>query len=130
MNKYYFNLDKVSSIHLRLEEVSDYRWFDEIKPQPRYFLGFKIGSTKGVKAGWGEYDDSDWRKDTEYFDDYEFYRVDLDSKTVFVKPKVVIYLNNSDRYSSYFDTDQEAQQYVDDLVNKSNKNFQVIVVKS
>ena len=130
MDKYYFNLDKVSSIHLRLEEVSDYKWFEEIKPQPRYFLGFKIGSTKGVKAGWCEYDDSDWRKDTEYFNDYKFYRVDFENRIVFIRPKVTIYLNNSDRYSSYFDTDQEAQQYVDDLVEKSTKNFQVIVVKS
>lgn len=130
MEKYYFDLDKVQSIHLRLEEISDYRWFDEIKPQPKYFLGFKIGSTQGVKAGWGEYEDSNWRKDTEYFDDWKSYRTDVENRIVFIRPKVTVYLNNKNFYSSYFDTDQEAQQYVDDLVKKSNNNFQVINVKS
>jgi hypothetical protein len=126
MKKYYFDLDKVSSIHLTLERESDYTWYDEIKPQRRYFLGLPVGWTAGKTGGWCEYEDSKWRKDTEYFEDYKSYRVDLDLKVVFIRPRVTVVSGYKDSYTSYFDTDQEAQQYIDDLIKKSKKNFQVI----
>ena len=45
MIKYYFDLDRVTSISYKLEEKSGYEWCDEVKSQPRYFLGFQIGWT-------------------------------------------------------------------------------------
>jgi hypothetical protein len=129
MIKYYFDLDKVSSIKLKLEGISDYKWFNEIKPQPKYFLGFKIGSTQGVKAGWGEYEDSNWRKDTDYFDDFKSYRVDFENRIVFIRPMVTVFLGYKDSYTNYFDTDQQANSYVKRLIDNSKKNFQVIIEK-
>jgi hypothetical protein len=122
MTKYYFDLDKVSSIAYKLEEESGYKWCDEVKPQPRYFLGFKIGLTKGKPAGW-EYEDDDRRRATSYFDDYKSYKVDLVNKKVTIRPRVTVVLGYKDSYTNYFDTDQQAQAYVDDLISKSKKEF-------
>lgn len=128
MTKYYFDLDKVTSISCRLEEKSGYKWCDEVKPQPRYFLGFNIGLTKGKPAGW-EYEDDDYRRATSYFDDYKSYKVDLVNKKVTIRPRVTVVLGYKDSYTNYFDTDQEANSYVKNLIDQSKKNFQVIIEK-
>jgi hypothetical protein len=129
MIKYYFDLDKVSSIRLKLEAESEYKWYDEIKPQPKInFLGIQYGMTEAIPAGWG-YEDSHWRYGPSYFEGYKQYRVDLATKEVSIRPKVTVFLGYKDSYTSYFDTDQEAQAYVDDLISKSTKNFQVIIEK-
>lgn len=128
MTKYYFDLDKVSSISYKLEEKSGYKWCDEVKPQPRYFLGFNIGLTKGKPAGW-EYEDDDYRRATSYFDDYKSYKVDLVNKKITYKPRVTVFLGYKDSYTNYFDTDQQANSYVKRLIDNSKKNFQVIIEK-
>jgi hypothetical protein len=128
MIKYYFDLDKVTSISYKLEEKSGYEWCDEVKPQPRYFLGFQIGQTKGKPAGW-EYEDDDYRRATSYFDDYKSYKVDLVNKKVTIRPRVTVVLGYKDSYTNYFDTDYQAQAYVDELISNSKKNFQVIIEK-
>ncbi len=126
MIKYYFDLDKVTSIALKLEEESGYKWCDEVKPQPRYFLGFKIGLTKGKPAGWW-YEDENYRRATSYFYDYKSYKVDLVNKKVTLRPRVTVYLGYKDCYTNYFDTDQQANSYVKSLIDNSKKNFQVII---
>jgi hypothetical protein len=129
MIKHYFDLDKVSSITLKLEAESEYKWYDEIKPQPKInFFGIQYGMTEAIPAGWG-YEDSHWRYGTSYFDDYKQYRVDLLTKKVFIRPRVTVFLGHKDYYVSYFDTDYQAQAYVDELIIKSTKNFQVIIEK-
>jgi hypothetical protein len=128
MTKYYFDLDKVSSISYKLEEKSGYKWCDEVKPQPKYFLGFNIGLTKGKPAGW-EYEDDDYRRATSYFDDYKSYKVDLVNKKVTLRPRVTVFLGYKDSYTNYFDTDQQANSYVKRLIDNSKKNFQVIIEK-
>ena len=128
MIKYYFDLDKVTSISYKLEEKSGYKWCDEVKPQPRYFLGFQIGQTNGKPAGW-KYEDDNYRRATSYFDDYKSYKVDLVNKKITIRPRVTAVLGYKDSYTNYFDTDQQAQAYVDELISKSKKNFQVIIEK-
>jgi hypothetical protein len=128
MTKYYFDLDKVSSISYKLENESGYKWCDEVKPQPRYFLGFQIGQTKGKPAGW-EYEDDDYRRATSYFDDYKSYKVDLVNKKITIRPRVTAFLGYKDSYTNYFDTDKEADLYVKRLIDNSKKNFQVIIEK-
>ena len=128
MIKYYFDLDKVTSISYKLEEKSGYKWCDEVKPQPRYFLGFNIGLTKGKPAGWS-YEDDDCRRATSYFDDYKSYKVDLVNKKVTIRPRVTVVLGYKDSYTNYFDTDQQANSYVKRLIDNSKKNFQVIIEK-
>jgi hypothetical protein len=129
MTKYYFDLDKVSSISYKLEEKSEYKWYDEIKPQRRYFLGLPIGWTEGKIEGWSYYSNGEDRTSPQFFDDYKHYRVDLVTKEVFIRPRVTVFLGYKDSYTSYFDTDHQAQAYVNELVAKSKKNFQVIIEK-
>ena len=129
MTKYYFDLDKVSSIQLKLEEESDYTWYDEIKPQRKYFLGLPIGWTEGKIEGWSYWSNGKDRTSTGHFDDYKQYRIDLVNKKIFSRPKVTIFLGHKDSYTSYFDLNHQAQAYVDELIVQSKKNFQVIIVK-
>ena len=60
---------------------------------------------------------------TSYFDDYKSYKVDLVNKKVTIRPRVTVVLGYKDSYTNYFDTDQQAQAYVDDLIAKSKKEF-------
>jgi hypothetical protein len=129
MIKYYFDLDKVSSISYKLEEKSEYKWYDEIKPQRKYFLGLPIGWTEGKIEGWSYWSNGKDRTSTEDFDDYKHYRVDLVNKKIFYRPRVTVFLGYKDSYTNYFDTDQEANSYVKNLIDQSKKNFQVIIEK-
>ena len=129
MTKYYFDLDKVSSIQLKLEEESEYTWYDEIKPQRKYFLGLPIGWTEGKIEGWSYWSSGRDRTPTQDFEEYKHLRIDLVNKKIFNKPKVTIFLDHKDSYTSYFDLNHQAQAYVDELIIQSKKNFQVIIVK-
>lgn len=128
MIKYYFDLDKVTSISYKLEEKSGYEWCDEVKSQSRYFLGFQIGQTNGKPAGWS-WEGDNCRRATSYFDDYKSYKVDLVNKKVTIRPRVTVVLGYKDSYTNYFDTDYQAQAYVDELIVNSKKNFQVMIEK-
>ena len=54
---------------------------------------------------------------------YKSYKVDLVNKKVTLRPRVTVVLGYKDSYTNYFDTDQQAQAYVDDLIAKSKKEF-------
>jgi hypothetical protein len=57
------------------------------------------------------------------------YKVDLVNKKVTIRPRVTAVLGYKDSYTNYFDTDYQAQAYVDELIINSKKNFQVIIEK-
>jgi hypothetical protein len=131
MQKYYFELDKVDSITLIMERDSEYKWFEEIPDRPRKFLGLRFGTIKGIPAGWSSYDLEDHhynsRKPSSYFDEYNRYKVDEENKKVFRKAYVEVSLGYKRTISRNFESNEEAQSWVDDLISDSNKKFHVIV---
>jgi hypothetical protein len=134
MQKHYFELDKVDSITLTMERETSYRWCPEIPARPKTFLGIKYGMTEAIPAGWNDnFDDNrdeyrPWnRKQSSYFDDYSWYKVCDITKRIYNKAHVEIRLGYKQSFGINFIDNTEAQKYVDDLINSSEKQFHVIV---
>ena len=137
MQKNYFELDKVESITLTHEAESSYRWFPEIPARPKTFLGFKTGKMHpAVPAGWNnnindegkEHQYRTWdRKQASYFKDYEWYKVT--PFRIYNKAHVEIRFGYKQTLGLRFESNEEAQEWVDDLIQSSDKQFHVIVNK-
>lgn len=134
MKKHYFELDKVDSITLTLERETEYRWYPEIPETPKMFLGIPIGTNKAIPAGWNEYTDSagneSWQRNRtkpSYFEKYSSYRIDEVNKRIYYKSHVEIRLGYKQSFGKTFDSNEEAQTYVDDLILGSDKKFTVII---
>lgn len=130
MIKNYFQLDKVSAITLTYERETSYRWFSAIPAKPKMFLGIQWGMTEAIPAGWSEYEDARYsRKSSSYFDDYKWYRVDEVNGKVYHKAHVNVHLGYKEGIGCNFDSTEEAQQYVDDLIASSDKKFTLVINK-
>lgn len=134
MQKHYFELDKVDSINLTTERESSYRWFPEIPARPKKFLGIKYGMAPEIPAGWNDCIDEDgkeyrpWsRKQSSYFEDYKFYRVDDVAKRVYSKAHVEVRFGYKQSIGHSFNSNGEAQAWVDEIVASSDKKFHVII---
>lgn len=134
MQKHYFELDKVESITLTHERETEWRWFPEIPARPKTFLGIKYGMSEAIPAGWNEYIDDDGneylpsnRRQSSYFENYSWYRV-TPSK-IYNKAHVTVYLSYKHSLGMNFNSTEEAQAYVDDLISNSDKKFHVIINK-
>ena len=140
MKKHYFELDKIESITLTAESATSYRWFPEIPAKEKSFMGIKFGMHKAVPAGWNDwYSDENeeefrdylrYRKPTSYFEDTAHkthYRVCDITKRIYNKSHVGIGLGYKRSFGLRFDSDAEAQAWVDKLVSKMEKEVVVIV---
>lgn len=134
MKKHYFELDKVDSITLTGERETSYRWFPEIPARPKTFMGIKYGMTEAIPAGWNKYIDEDGneyfageRKQSSYFADYSWYKVCDITQRIYDKAHVEIRFGYKQSIGINFEYNEEAQEYVDDLIASSDKQFHVIV---
>jgi hypothetical protein len=134
MQKHYFELDKVESITLKHERETSWKWCQAIPAHPKTFLGIRYGMHPEIPAGWSEYIDEDgtenypWkRKQSSYFEEYTWYRV-TPSK-IYNKAHVTVYLSYKHSLGMNFNSSEEAQAYVDELISSSDKKFHVIINK-
>ena len=134
MQEHYFELNKVESITLTHERETSYRWMDSIPARPKTFLGFKYGMTPEIPAGWNDSFDKngnekfEWdRRTSEYFEQYSWYRVS--PFRIYNKAHVTVYLSYKHSLGMHFDSTEEAQDYVNDLIASSDKEFHVIINK-
>lgn len=136
MEKHYFELDKIESITLTAESEASYRWFPEIPAQPKTFLGIKFGMREAVPAGWNEmYSDSDgkefldclhYRRPASYFEDTHYRVCDI-TKRIYNKAHVSIRLGYKQSFGLRFDSNAEAQAWVDKIVSEMAKEVVVII---
>lgn len=125
--KIYFDLDHISAIHVTMERESSYAWFDEVPSKPKKFLGITVGKTEVLPAGW-----SDWRcgfdrKQSSYFDDYDWYRVDEIAKRIFNKAHVSVHLGPKESVSMNFNSNQEALDWTEGIIIKSGKKLEAVI---
>ena len=126
MKKYYIELDKIRTIQLTQERETDYRWFDEIPAQPMTFLGIKYSMTEKIPAGWNDFYENEinmshLRRPSSYFLDWDCYRVS--AFRIYRKASVTISLGYRESFCEYFESTQEAQAYVDDLLLGLDRKF-------
>lgn len=136
MQKNYFQLDKVNSITLTYERDAGYIWKEAIPAREKQFMGIKYGMYPAVPAGWSEYEKEDKydlkrRVQSSYFDNYSWYRVDEVNKKVYNKAHVDIRFSYKEGIGQNFESNEEAQQWVDDLIFTAapDKKFTVIIKK-
>lgn len=127
MNKLYVNLDVIVSITINYEELTSYVFYPEQDEEVKY-TGLIIKKVVNPwrparwmkpKVRWDYYEDSDIRT-------YEWFRVDDELKKIFKRPIVTIKFINGDTHTKYFNTDEELDIYVSDILSKTNTNIQLI----
>jgi hypothetical protein len=135
MKKHYFELDKVDSITLNYETETSFRWMPEIPAKPKTFFGIKYGMEPKIPSGWNDSFREDGserypfhtRKQSSYFNQYSWYKVT--SFRIYNKAHVEIRFGYKQSFGVQFESNEEAQAYVDELIASSDKKFHVIINK-
>ena len=133
MIKKYFQLDDIISIQLTHERESGYKWMERIPGRSKKFLGFVVGKHPEIPEGWssGDFghltDDEMLRRSSSYFERYSWLRVDEKNKKIWNKATVEIKLRYKDMVSKQFNSNEEAQAWIDEIISGSGKKFKVII---
>ena len=118
-SKYFLNIEKISTITYNKEKESDFKWVDEKTTKSWFGL-----SIKKTEAGWN------YKKDprilsSESLKNKQEYKVDEINKKIYNRTSIDIYIE--DRIvSEWFDTDTDALKWINELIFKSGKPFQVL----
>jgi hypothetical protein len=131
--KFYFNLDSITTVHVQLERETSYKWYDAVEPKQKYFLGIPWGKTEGREAGWSEWEERytyglHSTNLSSYFKKYSWYRVDETTKKVYNKANVKIHLGPKESISQQFESNNEALVWAEDIVRKSGKPLEPIIL--
>jgi hypothetical protein len=126
-HKIYFNLDLISAIHVTMERESGYKWFEAVSAKPKTFLGIRVGTEPAIPAGWSDWKSGFDRKDSLYFNDYTWYRVDEAEKKVFNKAHVNVHLGAKENVSMNFNSNQEALDWAEGIIIKSGKKLEAVI---
>jgi hypothetical protein len=127
--KVYFNVKKVSKIEISFERLENKKFYPAELGEKRYLLGFiSLGKSPDLPDRWVEngrngkycYNDDD------YIRSNTWYKVQEEPKLLFYRPWVRVNMGYKESVHQYFDTDQEAQEFVDLIVNTSSNTFEVI----
>ena len=133
MTKKYFQLDSIISIQFTTERESEYRWKERIPERDKKFLGFVVGRYPEIPEGWvsGDFEyltyDKRIRVDSSCFERYSWLRVDEKNKKIWNKATVEIKLAHKDMVSRQFNSNEEAQSWIDEIISESGKKFKVII---
>lgn len=128
MEKHYFELDKVQTVTIRFETESSYKWLEYRPKRVKKFLGISYDVTSAKEAGYYENASSYAEpRDPSYFENsrYDWLRVDDINKKIYNKANVLIYLSYRHSLTVFFNSNEDAQAYVDDMLNSSSKKFHV-----
>lgn len=125
--KIYFNTDKVTKIELRLEQIVDRKFIPATPGKRVYLLGIiPLWKTEDLPDRW--VDEDGYRENSDIITQ-KWYRVQELPKMLFRRPWVRVNLGYKEEVDEYFDTDAEAQELIDSIVNVSKHTFELIIVK-
>jgi hypothetical protein len=124
---YFINRD-VTIITLRERSETDYVWAEEILPKPKKFLGIKYDETDYIPGGWITKCDlrigRQYRVQSNYFMDCHL--IDEVNKKIYNRAYLNVKLLNNVNVGGYFDSNEEARKYLNNILETSENNFQVI----
>jgi hypothetical protein len=125
-SKTYIDRDKINKVRIQFEQKTRYKWYEEIPASVKRWFGIVYERQYAVAAGWSSYSCGGWRETTEEFLETGQYRIDDKAKEIFRKPHVTIHYSGHE-IVQWFNTDAEVQEYVDGLVERSKKEFEIII---
>lgn len=124
----YFDVSRIISIYFRPETTCSNFYWEESKPIKRFFGLIYTGDL--TEAGWR--DNRDW-KDIIYTEDeirdygYKVYSSDERiNERVCHKAYVKVYLTHDNHVEQAFETDAEAEAWIELLKETSGKTFEVV----
>lgn len=126
--KEHFDINQIIGIKFHPERSAGYSWV-EAEPEKRIFFGL-IPWRYGRPAGFTDAGSPlQWIYTEEDLKSYGYKVYSFDERIndrVCEKPYVVVYLAHELQISKKFETDSEAEEWVDQLKEKSGKSFEVI----
>jgi hypothetical protein len=123
------NVEKIEKIYTHKARQSFYVRYNEGKPEERIFFGL-IRLEKEQKPYWRHsYDDNyDTREDLVSSNSDKYYINDeaLFEYSVWEKPHLYIVMSHAKDVTIYFDSYEELQEKLDEIMNQSNGNLVII----
>jgi hypothetical protein len=123
MSRYYFEVDRVVSMSYHPEKETGYKWFEKVPSTPKTFLGIKYGMTEEIPEGWSTWDDGRNRRTLQDLSEYNWHLINEETKEIRHKSQIVVNLIDEKSYSMYFDTEDEAEDYIYSLQEATGKEF-------
>lgn len=129
-SKVWFNIKRITKIRLYYENEVE-KTFYPSEPKNRFKFLWLIPLWKQGNFPDRWINNGDDRKSYCYdcnsnYENHERYRIQDFPKKLFLKAAVHIQLDYKDEVSSYFDSDQEAEDFVEDILSQSDHVFEVI----
>jgi hypothetical protein len=131
MIKEYFDVDRIISIWFKPETPVEYIYWAESKPIKKFFGLYNTG--RFTEAGW--VDNSEWNYITYSDDDlrrrgYIVYgRNERINERVCRKAYVKVYHAHDNSIEQSFDSNKQAEEWIETLKTKSGKTFEVVIHK-
>jgi hypothetical protein len=116
-SKYFLNLEKIISINFEKETQSEYKWYDETTIKSWY------GKKTIIPAGW-KYRAKGEITTTEKLEKINGIRVDDTKKIAYYKSQIEFIMEDDVKLYEWFDSDDEALKFIDELIQKSGKPYQ------
>lgn len=130
--KEYFDVSRIISIYFRSETPSTNFYWVESEPIKKFFGLINTG--RFTKAGWCDF--RDWKDGIFYTEDeirgygYKVYNTDERiNDRICCKACVKVYLTHDNRIERFFETDDDAEGWIQSLKEKSGKTFEVVTYK-
>jgi hypothetical protein len=123
MSRYYFEVDRVVSMKFYPEKETIYKWFEKVPSKPKTFLGIKYGMTEEIPEGWSSCENGRNRKTLEDLSECKWYLINEETKEVREKSQITVILIDKTSYSQYFNTEEQAEDYLYVLQKSTGKQF-------
>lgn len=123
MSKYYFEIGRVVSMSYHPEKETSLKWFEKVPAKPKTFLGVKYGMTEEVPEGWSSWEDGRNIRTLQDLSEYNWYLINEETKEVRTKSQVNVKLLDKTSQTMYFDTEDEAEEYIYHLQEATGKEF-------
>ena len=130
--KEYFDVSRIISVYFRSETPCRYFYWVESEPIKKFFGLINTG--RFTEAGWCDH--RDWEDGVIYTENwirnygYKVYSTDERIKDrICNKAYVKVYLTHDNQIEQSFETDDEAEAWIQSLKEKSGKTFEVVTYK-
>ena len=127
MTQHYFETDKIQTVTLTQETEAGMNWYEERPEKIFKFLMFIVGRIPRADAGWAWDENRERYSSDEIRKEKQYLRIDEREMKIYNKASVSIYFSYKYSLGCRFESNEEAQQYVDKLIEDSGRKFNVII---